>query len=71
MPAPVSSNREGYTHLVVRGVDENFVYNLEETRNVLDLPVNHALVLRVPGPHVRDNRLHASNIGIRSLENVL
>jgi hypothetical protein len=58
-------------NLVVGSVDQNFVNYLEETWYVFDVTVYHALILRVICPgHLRD-RLKATNVSIRTLQDVL
>ena len=36
---------------MVRSINENFVDDLEKSRDILDLPVHHPLLFRVVCPH--------------------
>jgi len=58
------------TNLVVSGIDENLVDNLEETRDIFDLLVYHTLCIRVKCPHNLCDGLYAADIRVRSLEDM-
>lgn len=59
------------SNLVIGRVDEDFINNLEESRDVLDLAMDHALVVGIISPHCLGDGFYTSNVGIGSLENVL
>jgi hypothetical protein len=63
--------RPGNNHLVVGRVDQNFVHYLKEARNVLDVPLNHTFRFGIIRPNMLRYKLHAANVRIWSLENVL
>ena len=58
-------------HLVVRGIDQDFVNNLEKARDVCDLLVDHSLGVRVPDPHLLRDTLDAADVGVGAQEDVL
>ena len=58
-------------YLVIRRVDEDFVDNLEEAGYVLDGAMDHALLLCIVGPHGLLNRLHAANVRVWTLQDML
>ncbi len=49
-------------YLVIGGVDENLIDNLEKSWNVLDIPLGHAFCIRVIRPNVLCYRLHAADV---------
>ena len=59
------------TYLVVGSVHEDLIHDLEEARDIRELPVHHPPVLTVPGPHGLGNLLHAPDVGVRSQKNML
>ena len=64
-------SRSSQLYLVGRSIDENFVYNLEETRDILHDPVRHSLLLRVVRPHDLTRKFHASYVSIWTLQYLL
>lgn len=57
--------------LVISCVDQNFVDNLEETRDIFNLSVHHTFGIRVKRPHGLGDSLYAANVRIGSLEDML
>lgn len=58
------------THLVVSGIDENLIEDLEETRNIGYLLQGHSLGCFVVDPHLGLQVLDRSDIGIRSFQDM-
>lgn len=56
---------------MVCGIDENFVDNFEESRDIFDLSVDHPLLLRVVRPHNLTHKFDASYVHIRALQDML
>ena len=56
---------------MVRGIDKNFIDNLEESRDIFHLPVGHPLLFRVVRPHGLAHKFDASYIHIGTLQDML
>lgn len=61
----------GGLYLVICGVDEDFVDDLEETRHVFDLSVYHTIGSLVVGPHELCDSFYAPNVRIWAFQDVL
>lgn len=59
------------TSLIVGGIDQNLVHDLEETGNVSNLAIDHSFGIRVKCPHHLCDSLYTADIRIRPLEDVL
>ena len=57
-------------YFIVSSVDENFVYDFVEARDIIDISKHHSFGVRVIRPHLLDNGLVAPDIRIRPLENM-
>lgn len=56
---------------MVRGINDNFVYNLEESRDIFHLPVGHPLLFGVVCPHYLTYEFDASYVHIRTFQDML
>ena len=59
------------TYLIISCIDENFVHNLIETRDVFNVSIDHPVTFRVKSPHSLSYHFYTSNIRIGSFEDML
>lgn len=59
---------ERTTYLIIGGIHQYLINNLEETWNVSDVAVDHPLRVRIISPHRLCDVLNASNVRIWSFQ---
>lgn len=63
-------NPDKRTHLIISRIDQNLIYNLEETRDVLHIAKDHTFRVRVVGPYVLGDSFDGADVGIGTFEDV-
>ena len=58
-------------YLVISRIDKDLIYYLEEAGHVLDVPLDHALCIRVIRPDVLGYGFYASDVRVWSYENMV
>ena len=68
---PVSLQNRSGAYLVISGIDQDLVKDLEETRNIADVLLRHPLGLPVKDPELSLKVFHRTDVRIGSFQDVL
>jgi hypothetical protein len=58
-------------YLVISRIDKDLIYYLEEAGHILDVPLDHALCIRVIRPDILGYGLYAADVRVWSYKNMI